>query len=223
MTNVLDVMRNFGATLVLAAIYCFFSIAAPSFFGIHNMIDILHVVSPMIVVAAGMALVVMSGKLDISVGSTAYVASAVFALLMRDGTLSFAGAATIAIGTGLVLGAINALIIVGLKINSLIATLGTMIAFRGFGLSLTDGGLIGLPETVKSLGNAGLGPAYLDTVIALVILFVVHFVHRLTPFGRQLTAIGNSEDVARRLGIPVERRTVAILLLSGTLAAVAGV
>src|SRR4029078_1860729 len=101
---------------------------------------ILHLVSPMIIVAAAMALVVMSGKLDISVGSTAYVASAVFALLMRDGTLSFTGAATIAIATGLVLGAVNALIVVGLKINSLIATLGTMIAFRGSGLLLTDGG-----------------------------------------------------------------------------------
>jgi ribose/xylose/arabinose/galactoside ABC-type transport system permease subunit len=137
--------------------------------------------------------------------------------------VSFAGAVTIAIATGLVLGAINALIVVGLKIDSLIATLGTMIAFRGFGLSLTEGGLIGLPDAVKPLGNATIGPIYLDTVIALVILLMVHCVHLRTPFGRQLTAIGNSEDVARRIGIPIERRTVAVLLLSGTLAAIAGV
>jgi ribose/xylose/arabinose/galactoside ABC-type transport system permease subunit len=223
MTDVISVIRNFGVSLILAATYCFFSIMAPSFFGIHNMIDILHVVSPMIIVAAGMALVVVSGKLDISVGSTAYVASAVFALLTREGTLSFVGAVAIAIATGLVLGAINALIVVGLKINSLIATLGTMIAFRGFGLSLTDGGLIGLPESVKPLGNATFGPIYVDTVIAAIILLAVHFAHRRTPFGRQLTAIGNSEDVARRIGIPIERRTAAILLLSGMLAGIAGV
>ena len=107
--------------------------------------------------------------------------------------------------------------------NSLIATLGTMIAFRGFGLSLTDGGLIEMPDAIKPLGNTMLGPIFLDTAIALVVLVAVHLVHRRTTFGRQLTAMGNNEDVARRIGIPVERRTFAALLLSGLLAAAAGV
>ena len=57
----------------------------------------------------------------------------------------------------------------------------------------------------------------------LVILFAVQFLHRRTTFGRQLTAIGNNEDVARRIGIPVDRRTVATLLISGGFAAIAGV
>ena len=98
-----------------------------------------------------------------------------------------------------------------------------MIAFRGFGLSLTDGGLIEMPDAIKPLGNTMLGPIFLDTAIALVVLLAMHFVHRRTTFGRQLTAIGNDEDVARRIGIPVERRTFAALLLSGLLAAAAGV
>jgi ribose/xylose/arabinose/galactoside ABC-type transport system permease subunit len=110
-----------------------------------------------------------------------------------------------------------------LRVNSLIATLGTMIAFRGLGLSVTDGGLIVLPESAKSLGNVAIGPLYIDTIVALVILVAAQFVHRRTSFGRQLTAIGNNEDVARRIGIPVERRTFATLLISGSLAAVAGV
>jgi ribose/xylose/arabinose/galactoside ABC-type transport system permease subunit len=221
--SLLGLARNFGVVLVLAGVYGFFSIAAPSFFGLQNMLDILHVVSPLIIVAAGMALVVMSGKLDISVGSIAYVASAVFTLLMREAALPFVVAAAIAVGAGLALGAVNALVVVGLRINTLIATLGAMIAFRGLGLSLTNGGLIALPDDIKPLGNATLGPIYADTIIALVILAAVHFVHRWTAFGRQLTAIGNSEDVARRLGIPIERRTITILLLSGALAALAGV
>ncbi len=223
MTLALGMMRRYGVVLVLAVAYAVFSLAAPSFFGVHNMLDILHVVSPMIIVAAGMALVVISGKLDISVGSTAYVASAIFALLAHDGIVPFAGAVAIAMGVGLALGLVNALIVVGLRINSLIATLGTMIAFRGLGLSLTDGGLIELPEPIKPFGNAMLGPVYVDTAIALAILLATHFLHRRTPFGRQLTAIGNSEDIARRLGIPVARRTFVTLLISGTLAAIAGV
>jgi ribose/xylose/arabinose/galactoside ABC-type transport system permease subunit len=217
------ILRNFGTVIVLLAAYAFFSIAAPTFFGPQNLLDILHVVSPMIIVAAGMALVVMSGKLDISVGSTAYTASAAFALLLRDGSLPLAGAAALSIAIGLVFGLVNALIVVGLRVTSLIATLGTMIAFRGIGLSLTDGGLISLPDAVKPLGNLAFGPIYFDTLFALALLLAVHLVHQRTSFGRQLTAIGNNEEIARRVGIPIARRTFATLMISGTLAAVAGV
>jgi ribose/xylose/arabinose/galactoside ABC-type transport system permease subunit len=216
-------LANSGALIVLAITYAVFSIAAPSFFGLQNLLDIVHVISPMIIVSTGMALVVMSGKLDISVGSIAYVASALFAVVLRDGTLSLPAAVLASTAAGLALGCINAVIVVGLRVNSLIATLGTMIAFRGLGLSVTDGGLIVLPESAKSLGNVAIGPLYIDTIIALAILIFAQFTHRRTSFGRQLTAIGNNEDVARRIGIPVERRTFATLLTSGALAAAAGV
>jgi len=223
MSKIIGFVRNNGVAVVLLGTFCLFSAAAPSFFSIHNVLDILHVVSPLIIVASGMALVVISGKLDISVGSIAYAASAVFTLTMRNYGLSFEAAVMVSLAVGTALGAINAFIVVGLRINSLIATLGTMIAFRGLGLSMTDGGLIGMPDEVKPLGNASIGPMYIDTLIALTILLVVHLVHRWTAFGRQLTAVGNSEDVARRIGLPIERQTVVLLLISGTLAAIAGV
>lgn len=223
MKEFVNLVRGFGVVLVLAVTYAFFSLATTSFFGVQNLLDILHVVSPLVIVAGGMALVVISGKLDISVGSTAYVASAVFALLLHAAILPFAAAVAVAIGVGILLGLINGAIVVGLRINSLIATLGTMIAFRGFGLSLTNGGLIELPDAIKSFGNTTLGPIYVDTVIAAAILLVIHTLHRGTSFGRQLTAIGNSEDVARRIGIAVGRRTFASLVISGMLAAAAGV
>jgi ribose/xylose/arabinose/galactoside ABC-type transport system permease subunit len=215
--------RNSGAMIVLVVTYAVFSVAAPSFFGLQNLLDITHVISPMIIVATGMALVVMSGKLDISVGSIAYVASAVFALIMRNGSLSVPAAVVASTAAGVGLGCVNAAIVVGLRVNSLIATLGTMIAFRGLGLFMTDGGLIVLPERVKSLGNVAIGPLYVDTIIALAILFAVQLLHRRTTFGRQLTAIGNNEEVARRIGIPVDRRTCVTLLISGAFAAIAGV
>ena len=223
MSAVFSFVRSFGFLIVLAAVYILFSLMAPSFFGMANLISILHVVAPLIIVASGMALVVISGRLDISVGSIAYVASAIFTILMRDWEVPVLGALAAAIAVGLVLGAVNGLIVVGLRVNALIATLGTMVAFRGFGLSLTNGGLIEMPQAVKPLGNTMIGPIFLDTVIALAILAGVHLVHRHTAFGRQLTAIGNGEDVARRIGIPIERRTFAALVLSGLLAAIAGV
>jgi len=223
MTQALATLRNSGALIVLVVTYVVFSVAAPSFFGVQNLLDIVHVISPMMIVATGMALVVMSGKLDISVGSIAYVASALFALIMRNGSLSFPAAVAISITAGLALGCVNAAIVVGLRVNSLIATLGTMIAFRGLGLFMTDGGLVVPPERIKALGNVAIGPLYVDTIIALVFLVAVQLLHRRTTFGRQLTAIGNNEDVARRVGIPVDRQTFATLLISGGFAAIAGV
>ena len=92
MTQALATLRKSGALIVLVVTYVVFSVAAPSFFGVQNLLDIVHVISPMMIVATGMALVVMSGKLDISVGSIAYVASALFALIMRNGSLSFPAA-----------------------------------------------------------------------------------------------------------------------------------
>jgi ribose/xylose/arabinose/galactoside ABC-type transport system permease subunit len=212
-----------GFVLVILGVYVFFSIAVPTFFGLGNLVDIFHVTAPMMVVASGMALIIISGKLDISVGSIAYVASAIFALLMRHTAVPLAVGCGVALLAGLLLGAINSTIVVFLRVNSLIATLGTMIAFRGLGLSLTNGGLIEMPEAVKPLGNIMAGPIFLDTLIALAIVLAVHFVHRWTNFGRQLTAIGNNQEVARRVGIPVDRRTFASFVLSGFLAAVGGV
>jgi ribose/xylose/arabinose/galactoside ABC-type transport system permease subunit len=222
-TRASEFARRHGFVLVILAVYVFFSLAAPSFFGFGNLVDIFHVTAPMMVVASGMALIVMSGKLDISVGSTAYVASAIFALLMRHTELPVAAGWGVALVAGLLLGAVNAAIIVMLRVNSLIATLGTMIAFRGFGLALTNGGLIEMPDAIKPLGNVMVGPVFLDTLLAVVIVIAVHLLHRWTNFGRQLTAIGNDEEVARRIGIAVDRRVFASFVLSGFLAAVAGV
>jgi len=166
--------------VVLLATFCLFSIAAPSFFSIHNVLDILHVVSPMIIVASGMALVVISGKARHfgRVDRLCRIGDLHAEHAELQPFVEVAAAVSLAVGS--VLGAINGIRCGRPWINSLIATLGTMIAFRGLGLSMTDGGMIGLPEAVKPLGNAAIGPLYVDTLIALAILLGVDFVHRQT-------------------------------------------
>jgi ribose/xylose/arabinose/galactoside ABC-type transport system permease subunit len=217
------VVSRHGFVLVIVLVYAFFSALAPGFFGLGTLIDIFHVTAPMMIVASGVALIVISGKLDISVGSIAYVASAAFALLMRHTDLPVAMGWAIALGAGVLLGGLNAAIVVFLRVNCLIATLGTMIAFRGLGLWLTNGGLIEMPEAIKPLGNITMGPVFVDTLVAIVVVMAIHLINRRTNFGRQLIAIGNDEEVARRIGVPVDRRTFVSFVLSGLLAATAGV
>jgi ribose/xylose/arabinose/galactoside ABC-type transport system permease subunit len=123
---------------------------------------------------------------------------------------------------GCVLGAVNALVIVGLRVNALVATLATMIAFRGIALTLTGSKSITLPEGIRVLGNAQIGPIFADVVIAVAVVLLVHGLVARTPFGRQVMAIGNDEETAAKVGINVPKATFLTFVLSGALASLGG-
>ncbi len=212
-----------GFVAVLVVVFIVFAVFTDTFFTFGNIVDMLHAMSPLMVISAGLALVVMAGKLDISVGSVAYVAASCGTLLMLRLGWPPVPALLAALSVGAALGAINGLIVVVLRVNPLITTLGTMIAYRGVGLQLTNAEVARLPEGVRVLGNWSVGPVFGDTLIALAIVIAVHLLHRRTVFGRQLTAIGNGEDVARRIGMPVDWLVFAAFVFSGVLAAVGGV
>jgi ribose/xylose/arabinose/galactoside ABC-type transport system permease subunit len=212
-----------GFLVVLVVVFAFFSIFTNTFLASGNLIDMLHAMSPLLVISAGLALVVMAGKLDISVGSVAFVAASLGTMLMKQWGWSPVPALLASLLCGAALGALNGVIVVVLRVNPLITTLGTMIAFRGVGLQMTNAEVARLPEGVRELGNWSVGPVFGDTLIALAIVLAVHVLHQRTVFGRQLTAIGNGEDVARRIGVPVDRLVFVAFVLSGTLAAVGGV
>src|SRR5205807_9686660 len=114
-------MRH-GFLLVILGVYVSFSVAAPSFFGLGNLVDIFHITAPMMVVASGMALILISGKLDISVGSIAYVASAIFALLMRHTQIYVVPGWAIALAAGALLVDLNSAIVVFIWSNYLLST-----------------------------------------------------------------------------------------------------
>jgi ribose/xylose/arabinose/galactoside ABC-type transport system permease subunit len=211
-----------GFPLVLVTLFVFFALATDHFASLSNIIAMLHTMAPVVVMSCGMALVVLSGKLDISIGSVAFLSSTVAVLLMRDAGVPPALAFAAAIATGAALGALNGFIVVVLGINSLIATLGTMIALRGVALQLTNAVLIPVPESVRTLGNLAVGPVFVDIVIAAVVLFLAHLLHRRTVFGRQINAIGNGEEIAARIGIPVRGLVFRSFMLSGLLASIGG-
>jgi ribose/xylose/arabinose/galactoside ABC-type transport system permease subunit len=217
-----DLLRRHGFLVVLVAIFVFFALVTPHFASAANVLAMLHTMAPVVLMSCGMALVVLAGKLDISIGSTAFLSSTVAVMLLNDWGMHPAVAALAALMTGLALGALNGFIVVVLGINALIATLGTMIVFRGIALQLTGAILIPLPEGVRSLGNLAVGPVFVDILLAAAIVVAIHVLHRRTVFGRQLNAIGNGDEVAARIGIPVPRRLFAAFVLSGLLASIGG-
>ena len=215
--------RRHGFLIVLVAIFAVFTLATDHFATFGNFIAMLHAMAPVVVMSCGMALVVLAGKLDISIGSVAFLSSTFAVLLMNNDGGHPVAAFAVTLAAGAALGALNGFIVVGLGINPLIATLGTMIALRGIALQLTNAVLIPLPESVRSLGNLSIGPIFVDILVAAVVVIAADQLHRRTVFGRQLNAIGNGEEVAARIGIPVGRRVFLAFVLSGLFASIGGI
>ena len=221
-SRLVGVGQQYGFVLVLLVVIIYFSIAAPFFLSFDNFLAILHATAPMLVIAAGLALVVFAGKIDISLGSVAFLSAVIGMKLHYEFGAPSQLSLVIMVFIGLALGAVNAFIIVGLRINSLVTTLATMIAFRGLALTLTGSQSITLPEKIRVLGNAKVGPIFVDIIIALAVLLLMNGLVKNTAFGRQIMAIGNDEDTAERIGINVRRTTFFAFVVSGGLAGLGG-
>lgn len=218
-----EVLIRRGFLIVFIIVFLFFSVVTRHFFEPENLLNILSAMAPLAIAASGLALVVMSGRLDISIGSIAFLSCAIGALLMKASGLNPGFAALIVVGCGALLGAANAFIVVVLRVNSLIATLSTMIAYRGIALQLTDALLVQLPPDIRFVGNTRLGLIPVDVLVMLLIVIPVHLLQSRTVFGRRIMAMGNDITVARRLGLPVNLTGFISFVLSGVLASLGGI
>ena len=178
------------------------------------------------ILAAGMTFVIISGGIDLSVGSVMAVAAVVAAdvmvhLTQRSPTASpalFLVALAAGIGAGGAAGAINAAAVNWLRMPPFIATLAMMTAARGLAYLYTDARAIGdLPASFGHLGRAYLVPVMLAVIAAGAC--ILHF----TRFGRHVYALGSNTGAARLSGVPVTRVRASVYLVSGLLAGLAGV
>jgi len=212
-------------TALIAYIMLFitFAIIAPYFFTFRNIINILLYSSVIGVCAAGMTMVLISGAIDISVGST-------IALSGMAAGLSIAGGAPVWLGiflavfTGLVCGAINGFLIAKMRILPLITTLATMSIFRGTAMLTTNG----LSQLIGNPGFRWLGRGYVLNVvpycvlIMLGIFFITYYVLRFTPFGRKVYSVGGNAETSRLAGINVRLVRFSVFVIAGGLAGLGG-
>lgn len=216
--NLRDFLFTYGFLIVLLFVIIYFSVASPNFFSLTSAISVLHTAAPLFVIASGLAFVIMTARIDISVGSIAFLSSAIGALMLSRLDIPVSLAFLIVVVMGAVMGALNGFIVVGLKVNPMIATLGTQMAFRGIGLQLTNSMVVGLPDSIRQVGNTKIGPVYLDILISLAVLVVMWLIHTRTKFGRQVMAIGNGTAVAEKLGVKVKRVSFMAFVVSGLMA-----
>jgi rhamnose transport system permease protein len=211
--------------LVLILEWFCFNLVGTRFGTLDNTFDLLRHSVEIGLLALAMTPVILTGGIDLSVGSLLGLCAIVFGKAWRDAHLPIALAALVALGTGAIGGAINAVLITRLRLAPLIVTLATFSLFRGLAEALTHGvdTFTGFPESFLRLGQGQwLGfPAQAAVFLGIVALTWL-LVHR-TTFGRSCRAIGFAPEGARYAGLPVQKLVASVYLLSGVVAAVAAI
>jgi ribose/xylose/arabinose/galactoside ABC-type transport system permease subunit len=208
----------------------FGALIGPQFFAASNLELMARQTAIVCVAALGMTMVIVSGGIDLSVGSIVALSTVVTALLLRhDATVGGAlAAAAGAVAAGALCGAVNGVLITQLRVVPFIVTLGTMLLVRGAAKGLSDERRLEAPmtwlndllRTVQG-GRGLLVPSGIWITLALAV--AVAFTLQYTRFGRHLFAIGSSERTARLCGVRIDRTKIAVYTIAGALAALAGV
>jgi ribose/xylose/arabinose/galactoside ABC-type transport system permease subunit len=218
-------LRFEGLLLVVLVVECLiFTRTGTNFATQGNALEILKFSVEIGLIALVMTPVILTGGIDLSVGSLLGLCAVCFGKFWRDAGMDWPVAAALTLGIGALAGGVNALLITRLRLPPLIVTLGSFSLFRGLAEALTRGtdNFTGFPPDFLAFGQGyygGIIPAQVP-VFAVVAVAVWLLVHR-TTFGRSFRAIGFAPEGARYAGLPVERRIALAYVLSGVVAALA--
>lgn len=227
------------AFFALIAIIIIFSILSPYYFSLNNFLTMASHVAIFGILGMGMLLVILNGGIDLSVGSTLGLAGVVAGALMQGVPLGIFGVVAyppvwvvvvLTCALGAFVGLVNGILIARFKVPPFVTTLGTLYAVRGVALLMTGGltynNLGGKPE----LGNTGfdwlgfnnLFRIPIGVIVMVVIAVIGSIMLNRTVFGRWLYASGGNERAAELSGVPVKRVQIAVYVMSGICAAIAG-
>ncbi|HEY5320445.1 MAG TPA: ABC transporter permease [Galbitalea sp.] len=194
-------------------------------FGTATTVDfLLFDVAPILMIAVPEALVIITGEIDLSVGSIVGLSSAAVGMAVHA-HWGFVAAMILAIVVGLVCGLINGVLVTVLGLPSLAVTIGTLALFRGIAVGLLGStAYTTFPEYWTNLAQGNIAPGF-PTVMPLVLLLIIVFAVLLhfTPFGRGIFAIGLSKDAATFSGIRVGRTKLLVFLFTGFVSGIAGI
>ena len=218
-------LQKLGPLVGLLIITIILSVVSPNFMTVDNILNVLRQVSINALIAFGMTFVILTGGIDLSVGSILALASAVTASMLASGMDPIL-AILVGLLAGAIMGAINGFIITKGKVAPFIATLATMTVFRGLTLVYTDGRPItGLSssELFVLMGKGYVGWVPVPVIWMLITYAILYFILKKTTFGRRVYAIGGNEEAAILSGIRTDRVKIWIYSITGLLSALAGI
>ncbi len=215
--------KEFSIFLGLAFLCLLLGLTTDTFLTRYNMAIVIRQVSFIGLVALGQTLVLLTGGIDLSVGSIAGLSSILGTLLMTSAGINPFVSTFLGIAIGFCFGLINGFFIAKLRLNAFIVTLAFGETFAGLILVITRGyPVLHLPAAFKVLGQGMIGPFPVPVIIMVVIAVIMIILLHNTPFGRNIYAIGGNREAAALVGIKVENTVMIVYALSGMFSALSG-
>ena len=215
-----------NVTLILGVLILMIVVASvfsPHFLTLFNLQSLMRDLAFIGMIAVAQSLLLLIGELDLSVGKTATLSGVFGGLLMTtlhvNPFLSF----FLALISGAILGAINGMLVSGLRLNAMVTTIGMQSLYGGITLVITKGKAItNIPEEIFFLGKGSLGPIPIPFIFMIVVLICILYFTQRTRTGRYIYAIGNSKEASKLMGIRVNRIRVLLYSIVGFISALAG-
>jgi ribose transport system permease protein len=218
-----EIFNKYGIYLVLLALIIIFGIASPVFLTPQNLFNILRQVAVVGITAVGMTFVMITGGIDLSVGSIIGLTGIVTAMLMVSG-IHPVFAVIVALIVGIIIGLINGFLVNEAKIPPMIATLGTMTAWRGLTYFITGGmPVFGFPESFTVLGQGTLWGIPIPVIVMVSVFIFGYFILNRFTIGRHIYGVGGNEEASRLSGVNVKKIKYLVYAICGFLCGVAGV
>ena len=212
-----------GIMAVLGLMIVIASLSSPYFLTAYNLKAVIRSLAFVSIVAIGQGCLLLLGEIDLSVGSVAGLCGVIGGILMVNVGINPYLSLILCLLLGAILGILNGLITVNLKLSSLIVTIGTAGIYKGINLVISKGRAItDIPKEIYFLGQGYLFNIPMPFVIMLIVLVLIVFLTKYTPFGRYMYAVGNSKEASWILGIKVNFIRISTFMITGLLAALAG-
>lgn len=212
---------NLVMPVATALLMVWFAVASPPFLTVQNLMLVAVQSAPLMIVSVAMAMLIMAGYVDLSVGSVLALSGVSAAVFFVDGRV--AEGLVVGLVVGLVAGALNGALIGYLGWPSLVVTIGMLAAGRGLAQLIAPGSVFGFPEFINQLGSGRLlGAPYLVWIAVLVVLVGMLVMNQLA-FGRHVIAIGVNRRASFLTGVPVRRIIFSLYVFVGLATAVAGI
>lgn len=216
--------QNLGTIAALIILIVFVSVLNPAFLQVNNLLNLMRQLIINGFIALGMTFVILTGGIDLSVGSTLAFTSAIFAGLLQNG-MATGLAILITLALGLALGLINGLLITKGKLAPFIVTLATMTIFRGLTLVYMDGRPISGPKDDFAFQFLGKGQVFgipFQVILFLIVYIVLSTLLNKTSHGRKIFAVGGNEKASFISGIKIDKVKVLVYVISALMAVVSG-
>ncbi len=215
-TSLGPILKKNVPFLILVILVFLFSFIAPNFMTFGNLRTLIRQISFAGISAVGLMFVMISGGIDLSIGSQIVFSNVLLAIMMVDWKLQPAVAIPLILLVGTGLGAINGFLCIKLNIHPLIITLGTSAIFKGMGYIINQSrNIMGFPDSFRWFGQGYVWGIPVPVIVMIIVALIGAFILTKTYFGRQVFALGGNEEAARLAGVNIKRMKVLLFMICG--------